>query len=125
MNSLDHGRNRRLTNALMVSACLLASVGSSAANAEVDADTGLIIAPGWEMAAAHCGGCHSHALVTAQRGNAEFWLSTIRWMQKTQNLWQIPQPQEEALIAYLEANYNETDWGRRPALPQSLMPGAH
>ena len=80
------------------------------------------MAPGWEMAAAHCGGCHSHALLTAQRGDAEFWRSTIRWMQKTQNLWQIPDDQEQALIAYLEANYNETDWGRRPLLPRSLMP---
>ena len=74
------------------------------------------------MAAAHCGGCHSHALVTAQRGDAEFWRATIRWMQKTQNLWQIPEAQEQTLIAYLEENYNETEWGRRPPLPQSLMP---
>ncbi len=94
-----------------------------AAEPELDANSGLVIAPGWEMAAAHCGGCHSYALVTAQRGDAEFWRSTIRWMQNTQNLWQIPEAQETALIAYLEANYNETDWGRRPPLSQSLMPG--
>jgi hypothetical protein len=103
-------------------ASALFSAASADAEPELDQNTGLVIAPGWEMAAAHCGGCHSHALVTAQRGDAEFWRSTIRWMQKTQNLWQIPAAQEQTLIAYLEENYNETDWGRRPPLPQSLMP---
>jgi len=87
-----------------------------------DPDTGLIIAPGWELVSAHCGACHSHALVTAQRGDADFWRSTIRWMQKTQNLWQIPEDQEATLIGYLATHYNETDWGRRPPLPRSLLP---
>ena len=109
----------------VVLAALLLYETASAAEPQLDANTGLILAPGWELAAAHCGGCHSHALVTAQRGDAEFWLATIRWMQKTQNLWQLPAPQEETLIAYLASNYNETDWGRRPSLPQSLMPGNH
>jgi mono/diheme cytochrome c family protein len=108
---------------ITLAACLL-SAAVPAAEPETDPNTGLVIAPGWETAAAHCGACHSHALVTAQRGDAEFWLSTIRWMQKTQNLWQIPPAQEDTLIRYLETNYNETDWGRRPPLPQSLMPGA-
>ena len=121
---VDQNRKRHLAITLVVSTCLLGSAGAFTADAEVDADTGLIIAPGWEMAAAHCGGCHSHALVTAQRGDSDFWLSNIRWMQKTQNLWEIPQAQEQVLLAYLETNYNETDWGRRPALAQSLMPPA-
>ncbi len=107
---------------LVFAAHLLSTAAAQAAEPEIDTDTGLVIAPGWEMAAAHCGGCHSHALVTAQRGDAEFWRATIRWMQRTQNLWQIPETQEQTLLAYLEANYNETDWGRRPPLPLSLMP---
>ena len=101
---------------------MLLAAFAAAEEAEIDANTGLIIADGWELALAHCGACHSHALVIAQRGDAEFWRSTIRWMQKTQNLWQIPEAQEATLIAYLETNYNETDWGRRPPLPQSLLP---
>ncbi len=108
----------------MIPMLLLTATGTPAAAAGKDPATGLIIAPGWELAAAHCGACHSHALVTAQRGDADFWRSTLRWMQRTQNLWQIPQPQETALIDYLASNYNETDWGRRPPLPVSLMPGA-
>ena len=70
---------------------LIAGVGHCAAT---DPDTGLIVAEGWELAAAHCGGCHSYRLVTAQRGDEAFWRSTIRWMQSTQNLWQIPAAQE-------------------------------
>ena len=109
------------SGALTLSVVLTLTV-SPAHAAERDAATGLIVAPGWELVAAHCGGCHSHALVTAQRGDADFWLSTIRWMQKTQNLWQIPEPQETTLIDYLATHYNETEWGRRPPLPRSLMP---
>ena len=90
--------------------------------AEVDAETGLVIADGWLLVAAHCGSCHSLRLVTAQRGDASFWESTIRWMQRTQNLWEIPPAQEARLIAYLAARYNETDWGRRPHLSPSLLP---
>lgn len=119
-----HRVGNRGSKAVLALTAWLLSAAAPAAEPETDPNTGLIIAPGWEMAAAHCGACHSHALVTAQRGDAEFWRSTIRWMQKTQNLWQIPAAQEDALISYLETNYNETDWGRRPLLPQSLMPGA-
>ena len=114
----------RLRVAGIIAVIAASSVGSFARAEEdaLDPATGLIVAPGWELVAAHCGACHSHALVTAQRGDAEFWLSTIRWMQKTQNLWAIPEPQEQTLIDYLATHYNETDWGRRPPLPASLMP---
>ena len=103
---------------------LLATVAChGAAEERTDPATGLVIAAGWEVARAHCGACHSYSLVTAQRGDADFWVSTIRWMQNTQNLWQIPQEQEADLIAYLAANYSESDWGRRTPLSPALMPG--
>ncbi|MEM7220599.1 MAG: hypothetical protein AAF515_19715 [Pseudomonadota bacterium] len=88
--------------------------------AAFDARSGLVIAEGWELAAAHCGVCHSYQLVTAQRGDATYWRDIIRWMQRTQNLW--PIPDEDRLIDYLAANYDETEWGRRPALPPALLP---
>lgn len=88
----------------------------------VDAASGLIVAPGWELVNAHCGGCHSHRLVTSQRGDATFWRTTIRWMQRTQNLWDIPPEQETQIVSYLQSNYNESDWGRRPPLAESLLP---
>jgi len=92
--------------------------------AETDAATGLIKAPGWEQVRAHCGGCHSHALVTQQRASRQSWLDMIRWMQETQNLWQF-QPETETLILdYLAANYPPQPNRRRAPIPASLMPVA-
>ncbi len=91
---------------------------------DLDPRTGLIRAPGWQLVTAHCGACHSYLLITAQRGDATFWLESIRWMQRTQNLWPIPAEQETAIVTYLATNYNETEWGRRPPLSPILMPPA-
>jgi hypothetical protein len=112
----------RRTAAFAAAILTLAGTPTVGAEPEIDPATTLIRADGWELVAAHCGGCHSHRLVTAQRGDEEFWRTTIRWMQRTQNLWVIPEAQEKVLIAYLARNYNETDWGRRPPLNASLMP---
>ncbi|MEM7081122.1 MAG: hypothetical protein AAF465_00075 [Pseudomonadota bacterium] len=71
---------------------------------------------------AHCSGCHSLLLVTTQRGDRAFWLKTIRWMQATQNLWPIPPEQEKQILDYLEAQYKEEDWSRRPLLDPELRP---
>jgi hypothetical protein len=104
---------------------LLAGLGNAtepAPDGLVDPATGLIVGPGWELARAHCGACHSYRLVTAQAGDEDFWLGTIRWMQSTQNLWPIAPEQEEVLIGYLATFYPPDEWGRRPPLPQSLMP---
>jgi hypothetical protein len=91
--------------------------------AERDPVTGLLVAPGWESVRAHCGACHSYQLVTSQRGDAQFWRDTIRWMQRTQNLWPIADDDEARIVGYLAAHYAETDWGRRPALsPVDLTP---
>ena len=70
----------------------------------------------------HCSACHSLALVTAQRGDRQFWLDTIRWMQKKHNLWPLPEAQERAILDYLTRHYAETEWGRRPALARHLLP---
>ena len=106
---------------LLASTVLLLPVQASSAD-PTDSTTGLIMADGWELVLANCGACHSYALVTSQRGDEKFWRSTIRWMQKTQNLWQIPEPQESAIVSYLAEHYNETEWGRRPPLAGILLP---
>jgi hypothetical protein len=100
----------------------LASHPARADDVPVDAASGLRIAPGWELVRGHCGACHSYGLITAQRGGRDYWLKTIRWMQQTQNLWPLPAAVEAPLLDYLATHYNETDWGRRPALPPALMP---
>ncbi len=90
--------------------------------AEVDAATGLIRNPGWEIVRIHCGGCHSHALVTAQRADRQTWLDIIRWMQATQNLWQFDPGTETQILDYLAANYPPQANRRRAPIPPSLMP---
>ena len=101
---------------------LLATAPVRAETAAVDPDSGLAIAPGWQMVRAHCGACHSLQLVTAQRGDRDYWLGLIRWMQRTQNLWDLPPDIEAQVLDYLAANYDETAWGRRPPIPSRLMP---
>lgn len=91
---------------------------------ETDAPTGLIKSPGWEQVRAHCGGCHSHALVTSQRADRQTWLDMIRWMQATQNLWQFEPATEAIILDYLAANYPPQPNRRRAPIPPSLMPKA-
>ena len=89
---------------------------------ELDATTGLIKNPGWEQVSAHCGGCHSHALVTGQRADRNTWLDIIRWMQATQNLWQFQPEVETQILDYLAASYPPQPNRRRAPIPPSLMP---
>lgn len=99
-------------------------LAATAANADTDATTGLIIAPGWQDVRAHCGGCHSHALVTQQRGSRQAWLEMIRWMQETQNLWLFQPDVEDRILSYLAENYAPQANRRRAPIPASLMPRA-
>jgi hypothetical protein len=97
-------------------------IAVSGAAADVDDATGLIVNPGWEQVRANCGGCHSHALVTAQRADRKTWLDIIRWMQATQNLWQLQPDIETQILDYLAANYPPQPNRRRAPIPPSLMP---
>jgi hypothetical protein len=108
---------RRLLATIAV--CLLLPTAQAA---EVDEHTGLIKSPGWELVRAHCGGCHSHKLVTAQRADRQTWLDIIRWMQATQNLWQFDAKTEQDILDYLSKNYPPQPHRRRAPLPPGLMP---
>jgi len=77
--------------------------------------TGLIEAEGLLAVVNNCTNCHSAKLVIQNRMNKERWISTIRWMQRTQNLWQLGD-QEDIIIDYLVANYPPQKKGRRQAL---------
>ena len=81
----------------------------------------LVDGEGVNLVRGHCSACHSLSIVTSQRGDRQYWLNLIRWMQATQNLWQIPKEHEEAILTYLAKHYAETEWGRRPNLPPSLI----
>ncbi len=66
--------------------------------------TGLINDKGVELVTAHCTGCHSSKLITNFHSDRKGWLEKIRWMQKTQKLWQLGEA-EPAILDYLAKNY--------------------
>lgn len=81
----------------------------------IDSITGFIKAPGLRETITHCTPCHSAQLVTQNRMTKEGWLSTIRWMQETQNLWDLGD-NEAIILEYLATNYAPEEKGRRENL---------
>lgn len=74
--------------------------------------TGLIDAEGLMTVVNNCTNCHSAKLVTQNRMNSERWIATIKWMQETQNLWDLGENQE-IIVNYLVTNYPPIAKGRR------------
>jgi hypothetical protein len=77
--------------------------------------TGLIADAGYLLVRNNCGSCHSFELIRNKRATREGWLSTIRWMQRTQNLWNLGE-NEKPILDYLAKNYAPEDTGRRKQL---------
>ncbi|MFC4633148.1 monoheme cytochrome C [Dokdonia ponticola] len=77
--------------------------------------TGFIDAEGLMTVINNCTNCHSSKLVTQNRMSKERWNATIRWMQETQNLWDLGNNQE-IIVNYLVTNYPVEDKGRRASL---------
>ena len=77
--------------------------------------TGLVDAPGLMATVNNCTTCHSAKLVIQNRMDKARWISNIRWMQKTQNLWDLGD-NEEVIVNYLVTNYPPKKKGRREAL---------
>ena len=77
--------------------------------------TGLVDAEGLMIVVNNCTNCHSSKLVTQNRMNTERWNATIKWMQETQNLWDLGRNQE-VIVNYLVTNYPPIAKGRRMVL---------
>ncbi len=77
--------------------------------------TGFIDAPGLMETVNNCTNCHSSKLVLQNRMNKERWAATIKWMQETQNLWDLGK-NEAIIIDYLVENYPPKEMGRRENL---------
>lgn len=84
------------------------------------ADT-LVEDEGVQWVRGHCQACHSLALVTQHRMTRDEWLEAIRWMQETQNLWDLGVA-EPAILDYLAKHYAPVASGRRPPLAVHLLP---
>lgn len=77
--------------------------------------TGLIANEGVMLVVQNCTSCHSSKMITQNRANKEGWRSMIKWMQQTQNLWDLG-ANEEKIIDYLAKNYPPQKKGRRAKL---------
>ena len=77
--------------------------------------TGLIAGEGLESVVQNCTSCHSAKLITQNRMSKSGWLSSIRWMQETQGLWDLGNT-EDLIVHYLATYYAPQDKGRRAKL---------
>lgn len=77
--------------------------------------TGLKDAKGLMTVVNNCTNCHSAKLVIQNRMNKERWDATIRWMQETQNLWDLGENQK-VIVDYLVTNYPVMEKSRRENL---------
>ncbi|MRH99294.1 monoheme cytochrome C [Kriegella sp. EG-1] len=80
-----------------------------------DARTGFIEDDGMQTVINNCTTCHAAELVTQNKMTKDGWLATIRWMQESQNLWELGD-NEEVILNYLAKNYAPEDTGRRAPL---------
>lgn len=81
----------------------------------IHVQTGLVADEGMHLVIANCTACHSAMLITQNRADREGWKKMIRWMQETQNLWDLG-ANEEIILDYLSQNYAPQKRGRRPPL---------
>ena len=77
--------------------------------------TGFVNDDGLQTVIASCTSCHSAKLVTQNRATKEGWIGIIRWMQETQNLWDLGN-NEAIIVSYLAENYGPEEKGRRDVL---------
>jgi len=78
--------------------------------------SGLVVDDGFIQVKATCLACHSAKLVTQNRATRDGWKKMIRWMQETQNLWDLG-TNEDLILDYLAKHYAPDEAGRRPNLP--------
>lgn len=77
--------------------------------------TGLVVDSGFVQVKASCLACHSSRLITQNRADRAGWEKMIRWMQQTQNLWDLG-PNEGIILDYLAKHYAPQNTGRRAPL---------
>ncbi|MDG1528290.1 MAG: monoheme cytochrome C [Polaribacter sp.] len=77
--------------------------------------TGFVEDDGLMTVVNNCTTCHSSKLVIQNRMNTDRWNATIKWMQQTQNLWELG-PNQKIIVDYLVKNYPPIKKGRRASL---------
>lgn len=85
---------------------------------KTDPETGLVIDDQLMLVKGQCTACHSSKLILQSHFPREKWVERIRWMQRTQKLWDLGES-EPAILAYLTKHYGpleRTFDGRREPL---------
>ncbi len=86
---------------------------------QVDKETSLVIDDRLALVKANCTSCHSSKLILQSHLTRDGWRQKIRWMQRTQKLWDLGQS-EPVVLDYLAKYYGPEDRtfdGRRLPLP--------
>lgn len=90
--------------------------GVNIENLEMDDNVEVLVpGDGLEIVKANCTSCHSAKLIVQNRASREGWISIIRWMQKSQGLWELGE-NEEIILDYLAKHYPPEEKGRRANL---------
>jgi len=104
---------------------LLFTGATFAAEYPVDPQSGLIMAPGWELVNYQCNACHTSMIVTQNRGDKAFWQETLQWMVDTQGLWDLSDTWKPTL-SYLSTYYGQAEMDmtifRRLPIESSQLP---
>lgn len=71
---------------------------------KTDPETGLALDKDLMLVKAQCTACHSSKLILQSHFDREKWVERIRWMQRTQKLWDLGET-EPAVLTYLAKYY--------------------
>ncbi len=87
---------------------------------QLDKETSLVIDERLILVKAQCTACHSSKLIVQSHLTRDGWRQKIRWMQRTQKLWDLGES-EPVVLDYLAKYYGPEDRsfdGRRLPLPK-------
>ena len=71
---------------------------------QFDPETGLALDKNLMLVKSQCTACHSSKLIRQSHFDREKWVERIRWMQRTQKLWDLGES-EPAVLEYLTTYY--------------------
>jgi hypothetical protein len=95
-----------------------ASASVTSDSLKTDPESGLAVDEHLMLVKAQCTACHSSKLILQSHFSREKWIERIRWMQRTQKLWDLGES-EPVIVNYLVKHYGPLDRtfdGRREPL---------
>lgn len=87
---------------------------------KINPETGLIIDDNSSLVEINCLACHNAGLIVNMHASREAWIATIRWMQDSEGLWEIPKEDEDKILDYLTKHYGEK-YNTTRRIPLSIL----